>query len=57
MRYKFVVKDTMEEAEDECNRAGAKGWYLVTAFPETFQECCNQQGKRKVVLVLAKRED
>jgi hypothetical protein len=54
MEYKVVVTD-MVELDRECNRAARNEWELVAAFPETFNECCNQQ-TRKVVLIFKRPE-
>jgi hypothetical protein len=54
VEYKVVILDDMAAVQSECNRLGERDWKLVTAFPETFQECCNQQAKRKVVLIFSR---
>jgi len=51
-----MIAGSIEEAEKTCNRMSADGWVLVSAFPETFNECCSGT-VRKTVLIFAYPEE
>jgi hypothetical protein len=58
VRYKIAIV-SIDDVEEECNKAGESGWDLATAFPETVVNqgaCCTAPThSRMVVLIFAKK--
>jgi hypothetical protein len=66
MQYKVIVVSARaeccktpsldREVEEACNHMAAKGWVLITAYPDVVQDCvCNQNSLRRAVLMIFAR--
>lgn len=54
MQYEYSIKVAdVEKVNTECNAMGQQGWDLVTAFPYSRVNCCNQSVPT-VVLIFKK---
>ena len=56
-KYRVILVDSAEAAEDVCNNMGFQGWDLDQSFTDTFnyQQCCGTESKRQFVLIFSQR--